>query len=231
MRMDLVMRFAYGFAVPWVQRVDGGILAMSGPDALVLTTPVVTRGQGLTTVADFDVRAGERIPFVLGWNPSHEFPEVATDPFAALGDTLDFWQDWAARCTYEGEWREQVVRSLLTLKALTYEPTGGIVAAPTTSLPEDLGGVRNWDYRYCWLRDAALTLEALVATGYQDEALAFRSWAMRTAAGDPAQLQLMYGLAGERRLPEEELPWLAGYEGSRPVRIGNAAVEQFQLDV
>jgi GH15 family glucan-1,4-alpha-glucosidase len=231
MRMDLVMRFGYGLAVPWVQRVDGGVLAMSGPDALLLSTPVPTHGEGLKTVADFSVRPGERIPFTLGWNPSHELPAAPADANAALAATENYWREWASRCDYEGEWRPEVVRSLLTLKALTYEPTGGIVAAPTTSLPEEIGGVRNWDYRYCWLRDAALSLEALLATGYVDEGLAFRNWAMRTAAGDPSHLQLMYGLAGERRLPEEELSWLSGYENSRPVRIGNAAVDQFQLDV
>jgi GH15 family glucan-1,4-alpha-glucosidase len=231
MRMELVLRFDYGSAVPWVRRLNGGIAAISGPDAVSLSTPVATRGENLTTVADFIVAAGDRVPFVLGWHPSHEPAPAAIDPFAALDETASWWRAWSAKCTYEGEWRDAVVRSLITLKALTYEPTGGIVAAPTTSLPEELGGVRNWDYRYCWLRDSALTLEALIENGYSDEAMAFRDWAMRVASGDPAQLRIMYGVAGERRLPEGELDWLTGYEGSRPVRVGNAAAEQLQLDV
>jgi GH15 family glucan-1,4-alpha-glucosidase len=230
-RMELVIRFDYGAAVPWVQRLNGGIAAMSGPDAVCLSTPVATRGENLTTVADFTVGPGDRVPFVLSWHSSHEPAPAPIEPFAALEQTEAWWRDWSAQCTYEGEWRDDVLRSLITLKALTYEPTGGIVAAPTTSLPEELGGVRNWDYRFCWLRDAALTLEALIENGYAGEAMAFRDWAMRAAAGDPAQLRIMYGVAGERRLPENELGWLSGYEGSAPVRVGNAAADQLQLDV
>jgi GH15 family glucan-1,4-alpha-glucosidase len=231
MRMELVIRFDYGSSVPWVQRMNGGIAAMSGPDAVRLSTPVATRGENLTTVADFTVGAGDRVPFVLSWHASHEPPPAPIEPFAALERTDSWWREWSARCTYTGEWRDEVLRSLITLKALTYEPTGGIVAAATTSLPEELGGVRNWDYRFCWLRDAALTLEALIDNGYSDEAMAFRDWAMRVASGDPAQLRIMYGVAGERRLPEDELDWLPGYEGSAPVRVGNAAADQLQLDV
>jgi GH15 family glucan-1,4-alpha-glucosidase len=231
MRMELVIRFDYGSAIPWVQKLNGGIAALSGPDALCLDTPVATRGEGLTTVADFSVGPGDRVPFTLRWHASHERPPAPLEPFAELERTETWWRDWSAQCSYDGEWRGAVVRSLITLKALTYEPTGAIVAAPTTSLPEEIGGVRNWDYRYCWLRDAALTLEALIEHGYADEAMAFRDWAMRTAAGDPAQARIMYGVAGERRLPEIELDWLRGYEGSAPVRIGNAAAEQLQLDV
>jgi GH15 family glucan-1,4-alpha-glucosidase len=231
MRMELVIRFDYGSAIPWVQKLNGGIVALSGPDALCLDTPVATRGEGLTTVADFSVGAGDRVPFTLRWHASHELRPAPLEPFAELERTESWWREWSARCSYEGEWRNAVVRSLITLKALTYEPTGAIVAAPTTSLPEEIGGVRNWDYRYCWLRDAALTLEALIEHGYADEAMAFRDWAMRTAAGDPGQARIMYGVAGERRLPEIELAWLRGYEGSAPVRIGNAAAEQLQLDV
>jgi GH15 family glucan-1,4-alpha-glucosidase len=229
--MELVIRFDYGSAIPWVQKLNGGIAALSGPDALCLDTPVATRGEGLTTVADFSVGPGDRVPFTLRGHASHERPPAQLEPFAELDRTETWWRDWSAQCSYDGEWRGPVVRSLITLKALTYEPTGAIVAAPTTSLPEEIGGVRNWDYRYCWLRDAALTLEALIEHGYADEAMAFRDWAMRTAAGDPAQARIMYGVAGERRLPEIELDWLRGYEGSAPVRIGNAAAEQLQLDV
>jgi GH15 family glucan-1,4-alpha-glucosidase len=231
MRMDLVIRFDYGHAVPWVQKANGGMIALAGPDALGLRTPVATHGEGLATVADFVIREGDRVPFSLTWHPSHEPTPAPIDPLAAVKATERWWRDWSSRCEYAGEWRDEVVTSLMVLKALTFEPTGGIVAAPTTSLPEEIGGVRNWDYRYCWLRDAALTLEALILGGYAEEAMAFRDWAMRTAAGDPAQLQIMYGVAGERRLPEEELTWLSGYEGSSPVRVGNAAVDQFQLDV
>jgi GH15 family glucan-1,4-alpha-glucosidase len=231
MRMELVIRFDYGAAVPWVQRMNGGIAAMSGPDAVSLSTPVATHGENLTTIADFTVGAGDKVPFVLSWHASHEPPPAPLEPFAAVEQTESWWHEWSAQCSYAGEWRDEVVRSLITLKALTYEPTGGIVAAPTTSLPEELGGVRNWDYRFCWLRDAALTLEALIENGYADEAMAFRDWAMRAAAGDPAQLRIMYGVAGERRLPEAKLEWLSGYEGSAPVRVGNAAADQLQLDV
>ena len=231
MRMDLVIRFDYGHSVPWVQKANGATVALSGPDALCLRTPVATHGESLATVADFVVTEGDRVPFSLTSHASHEPTPAPVNAVAAVAATERWWRDWSSRCEYDGAWRDEVVSSLITLKALTYEPTGGIVAAPTASLPEEIGGVRNWDYRYCWLRDSALTLEALILGGYADEAMAFRDWAMRTAAGDPAQLQIMYGIAGERRLPEEELGWLPGYEGSAPVRVGNAAVDQFQLDV
>ena len=231
MHMQLVIRFDYGWIVPWVRHIDGALLAVGGPDALALRTQVRTHGEHLTTVADFVVRAGERLPFVLSYHPSDAPPPKARDPFDALDCTESFWTRWASRCTYEGPHREAVVRSLVTLKALTYSPTGGIVAAPTTSLPEHLGGVRNWDYRYAWLRDATFTLYALVLSGYREEATAWRDWLLRAVAGAPAQLQIMYGAAGERRLPELELPWLPGYARSRPVRVGNAAVQQLQLDV
>jgi GH15 family glucan-1,4-alpha-glucosidase len=231
MRMELIVRFDYGSIVPWVRNLDGVLRAIGGPDALALWSPIATRGEGLTTKADFTVRAGDRVPFVLAWHPSHEPPPRPIDPLPAADDTQSWWQDWASRCTYDGPWREAVVRSLVTLKALTFAPTGGIVAAATTSLPERLSGVRNWDYRYCWLRDATFTLYALIVGGFTEEAAAWRDWLLRAVAGDPADLQIMYGCAGERRLPEFELPWLPGYEASRPVRIGNQAVLQRQLDV
>jgi GH15 family glucan-1,4-alpha-glucosidase len=231
MRMELVIRFDYGWVVPWVRREDGGIHAVGGPDALVLHTAVSTHGEGLTTVAEFTVREGQRVPFVLTWHRSHDPAPPHIDAAAAVEGTERWWRAWASRATYEGPWLDAVKRSLITLKALTYEPTGGIVAAPTTSLPEWLGGVRNWDYRYCWLRDATFTLYALLVSGFHDEAEAWREWLLRAVAGDPSQLQIMYGVAGERRLPELELPWLPGYAGSAPVRIGNAAVKQLQLDV
>jgi GH15 family glucan-1,4-alpha-glucosidase len=231
MRMDLVIRFDYGAFVPWVRKAEGALRAIAGPDALELRTPIVTRGEGLATAADFEVAAGDRVPFVLTWHASHQPPPLATDPFRAVDDTTSWWEDWAGRCTTTGALRDLVVRSAITLKALTYAPTGGLVAAATTSLPEDLGGVRNWDYRYCWLRDATFSLYALMLAGYEAEAVAWRDWLLRAAAGAPGQLQIMYGPGGERRLPELTLDWLAGYEHSRPVRIGNAASRQFQLDV
>ena len=231
MRMELVVRFDYGRSVPWLRREGGRLHAIAGPDALVLDTPVAARGENLRTVAEFEVAAGDRVPFVLEWHPSHEPAGPAVDAVAAVAETRRWWEDWAARCTYRGEWREAVMRSLVTLKALTYGPTGGIVAAATTSLPERLGGVRNWDYRFCWLRDATFTLLALMSAGYQQEAKAWRDWLVRAVAGSPADLQIMYGCAGERRLPELVLDWLPGYEASRPVRIGNAAVDQLQIDV
>jgi GH15 family glucan-1,4-alpha-glucosidase len=231
MRMDLVIRFGYGSMVPWVRGADGLLCAVAGPDALSLWTPIDTRGEDMTTVAEFTVSATEHIPFVLTWYPSHEVPPRPVDASYAVHDTQSWWEDWAAMCTFEGEWREPVMRSLITLKALTYQPTGGIVAAATTSLPETLGGERNWDYRYCWLRDATLTLESLMRGGYHEEALAWRDWLLRAVAGDVRELQIMYGPAGERRLDEFELDWLPGYEGSAPVRVGNAASGQFQLDV
>ena len=231
MRMELVIRFGYGSVVPWVQSVDGGIAAIAGPDCLGLHTPVKTHGEGLKTVAEFTVGEGEQVPFVLTWWPSHLPAPAPVEPEPALKETETGWRKWSQRCTHTGPYREMVQRSLMTLKALTYEPTGGIAAAATTSLPEKLGGERNWDYRYCWLRDATFTLYALMSAGYSEEARAWSDWLLRAVAGSPPQMQIMYGLAGERRLPELELDWLSGYEGSRPVRIGNAASLQLQLDV
>ncbi|GGU91932.1 glucoamylase [Streptomyces albospinus] len=233
MRGVLRLRFDYGRVVPWVRAAEGCRVAIAGPDSVWLRTPDRGRtyGKDFSTCSDFTVAAGERTAFVLTWHPSHEPRPARIDPFQALADTLEDWHDWSARCRYTGPYRAAVVRSLITLKALTYAPTGGIVAAPTTSLPEEPGGVRNWDYRYCWLRDASLTLNSLISAGYLDEAGAWRDWLLRAVAGAPADLQIMYGLGGERRLPETEVPWLSGYADSRPVRIGNAAVEQRQLDV
>jgi len=232
MRMELILRFDCGLSIPWVTRLpDGSLRAIAGPNMAVLRTPVQVRGKDLTTVAEFDVAAGDSIPFVLTYGPSHVPPPDHIDPDAALKDTVTFWTEWGSRNKSTGEWAEPVMRSLVTLKALTYAPTGGIVAAPTTSLPEHLGGVRNWDYRFCWLRDATLTLLALMNAGYFDEAGAWRDWLLRAAAGAPSQAQIMYGIAGERNLPEIELPWLPGYAESRPVRLGNAAHGQLQLDV
>jgi GH15 family glucan-1,4-alpha-glucosidase len=230
MCMELVIRFDYGHVLPWVERVDGATVAVAGPDAVWLRTPVRTRGRGMRTDAAFSVRAGERVPFVLTWKPSHQSPPRPVDADGALDATERYWLGWIAASTYQGGWSHAVRRSLLTLKALTYAPTGGIVAAPTTSLPEQLGGIRNWDYRYCWLRDASFTLQALMYSGFLEEARAWRLWLLRTVAGDPAELQVMYGVAGERRLTEWVAEWLPGYEGV-PVRIGNAAAKQFQLDV
>jgi GH15 family glucan-1,4-alpha-glucosidase len=231
MRSELVIRFDYGHIVPWVQRVDDSRLAIAGPDALSFRTPVSVRGENLTTVSEFNLRSGERIPFVLTWFPSHREPPDAIDPEQALDDAADYWLDWASTCTHGGDYHDEIHESLLVLKALTYAPTGGIVAAPTTSLPEYIGGVRNWDYRFCWLRDATLTLLAMLNAGYIEEAGAWREWLLRAVAGDPADLQIMYGIAGERRLDEREIEWLPGYDTSRPVRVGNAASEQLQLDV
>jgi GH15 family glucan-1,4-alpha-glucosidase len=233
MSSELVVRFDYGSIIPWVRRVPeaDARLAVAGPDALCFRTPAETRGENMRTISDFTVREGDRVPFVLTWYPSNEAPPEPVDADSALEDTHQLWEGWTESCTYRGEWREAVYQSLVVLKALTYAPTGGIVAAPTTSLPEQLGGVRNWDYRFCWLRDATLTLLAFLNSGYVDEAGAWRNWLLRAVAGDPAALQIMYGVAGERRLTEIELPWLPGYEGSKPVRVGNAAVDQFQLDV
>ncbi len=231
MEMRLSIRFDYGSIIPWVRRREDGILAIAGPDALFLATPVELVGENFHTVAEFDVREGDRVPFVLTWYPSNEPPPDRIDPEQALVDTESFWREWVTDCVHVGRFREPLVRSLVTLKALTYAPTGGIVAAATTSLPEALGGVRNWDYRYCWLRDATLTLLALVRAGYEDEARAWRDWLLRAIAGRPEEVQIMYGIAGERRLTELELEWLPGYEGSAPVRIGNAASRQRQLDV
>lgn len=230
-RTELVIRFDYGKVVPWVRRSGQDLQAVAGPDALRLRTSVPLHGEGLRTVGDFVVAAGQRVAFDLAWFPSHLHPPEPIDAEAALKDTEREWRSWVDRCSHEGPWRDAVVRSLITLKALTYAPTGGIVAAPTTSLPESLGGVRNWDYRYCWLRDATFTLYALLQSGYRSEAEAWREWLLRAVAGSPSQLQIMYGIAGERRLQELELPWLPGYEDSRPVHVGNAAHSQFQLDV
>ncbi|MDB5772910.1 MAG: glycoside hydrolase 15-related [Burkholderia sp.] len=231
MWMELIIRWDYGSIIPWVRRLDDTLLATAGPDRLELHTPVATTGENMTTVARFHVGAGERIPFVLNYYPSHEFPQPPIDPEKTLEETERISRTWSDRCTYDGRWREAVMRSLVTLKALTYGPTGGIVAAPTTSLPEQSGGVRNWDYRYCWLRDATFTLNALLLAGYQEEAVAWREWLLRAAAGSPEALQILYSVTGERRLTELELEWLPGYQGATPVRIGNAASRQFQLDV
>jgi GH15 family glucan-1,4-alpha-glucosidase len=231
MRLELIIRFDYGSVVPWVRRFDGGISAVGGPDSLLLHSRVPLRGENFHTVAEFTVREGERVPFDLTWFPSHQQPSRELDPEESLQSTHAWWVAWSSRCTVSGPWREAVLRSLITLKALTYRPTGALVAAPTTSLPEQPGGVRNWDYRYCWLRDATFTLLALMNAGYTEEARAWREWLLRAVAGRPDQIHIMYGIRGERRLPELELPWLPGFVGSRPVRIGNAAHSQFQLDV
>jgi GH15 family glucan-1,4-alpha-glucosidase len=231
MKMRLSIRFDYGSIVPWVRRRDEGLHAVAGPDALLLATPIDLVGRNLHTEAEFDVAPGDRVPFVLTWFPSNQDLPQHTDAEQALVDTESFWREWVTDCVHVGRFREPLVRSLITLKALTYAPSGGIVAAATTSLPEALGGVRNWDYRYCWLRDATLTLLALVRAGYDDEARAWRNWLLRAIAGRPEEVQIMYGIAGERRLTELELEWLSGYEGSAPVRIGNAASRQRQLDV
>jgi GH15 family glucan-1,4-alpha-glucosidase len=233
MRMELVIRFGFGNDIPWVRRNEDGtaLLAIGGPDMTVLRTPVETRGENMTTVADFEVGEGETIHFVLTYGPSHLPPPKAIDPDVALRDTKEFWTGWCSRGTYEGEHRNLVTRSLITLKALTFDPTGGIVAAPTTSLPEKLGGARNWDYRFCWLRDATFTLLALMNSGYTEEASAWHNWLLRAVAGTPENMQIMYGIWGHRRLLEWEAEWLPGYDFSQPVRIGNAAHAQLQLDV
>ena len=229
----LKLRFDYGSIIPWVRRADGHRVAVAGPDSTWLRSePEVTSwGEDYGTHAEFTVKTGEKGAFVLTWHPSHERRPPLVDPYDALRHSVEDWRAWVSRCRYKGPYRDAVVRSLITLKALTYAPTGGIVAAPTTSLPEEPGGVRNWDYRYCWLRDSTLTLNALLAAGYQEEAEAWRNWLLRAVAGDPADLQIMYGVAGERRLPEFELPWLSGFAESAPVRSGNDAVKQLQLDV
>ena len=231
MQMELIIRFDYGLIIPWVRKAHDGLEAIAGPDALILRTPIETRGKDMTTVAEFAVKEGERIPFVLTWFASHQEPPRAIHAEHALRDTEKFWNEWSGRCCYRGPWREAVMRSLITLKGLSYAPTGGLVAAATTSLPEEIGGVRNWDYRYCWLRDATFTLATLMQVGYKDEAQSWRQWLLRAIAGSAAQMQIMYGVHGERRLDEREIPWLSGYENSKPVRIGNAASDQFQLDV
>jgi GH15 family glucan-1,4-alpha-glucosidase len=231
MEAELIIRFDYGRAVPWVRRQNGTFTATAGPDALCLRSEVDFHGENLASVARFDMKTGDRRTFVLTWYPSHRDLPESVDPMRALADTSEWWRSWSRRCTFRGPWRDAVATSLRVLKALTYGPTGGVVAAPTTSLPEWPGGVRNWDYRYCWLRDATLTLYALMLGGYTEEAAAWREWLLRAVAGAPTDLQIMYGLGGERRLPEYEVPWLVGHEQSRPVRIGNAAHQQLQLDV
>lgn len=231
MHMRLTFRFNYGRTVPWVTSIDGGIRAIAGPDQLALRTPQTLQGKDLGTETDFTLREGESTWFLLSHGLSHQTVPPAIDPDEALQRTTAFWHGWARRCTDVGPWTQQVKRSLVVLKGLSYLPTGGIVAAPTASLPEHLGGTRNWDYRYCWLRDSVFTLIALLQAGYRDEASAFRDWVQRAIAGSPDQLQALYGIAGERRLQEWEAHWLPGYEGSAPVRIGNGAVDQFQLDV
>jgi GH15 family glucan-1,4-alpha-glucosidase len=234
MHSELMLRFDYGASIPWVTRLDewfNGITATVGPDMVILRTAAPVQGEDMATVSDFTVTEGEVVPFMLSHGPSHLDAPPPRDPIALLRQTEAFWQEWSGRCTYQGAHRDAVLRSLITLKGLTFRPTGGIVAAPTTSLPEQLGGGRNWDYRICWLRDATLTLLALMGAGYYDEAAAWRDWLHRAVAGSPDQIQIMYGLAGERRLTEWEVPWLPGYQGAAPVRIGNAASEQLQLDV
>jgi len=231
MRMELIIRCGYGAVIPWVRRVDGALLATAGPDSLEVRTGVEVHGENFTTVGDFTVTRGQRVPFVITHFASHEPRPLPIDPDAAIDGTEHAWRAWCGHCAYDGRWYDAVIRSLLTLKALTYAPTGGMVAAPTTSLPESIGSTRNWDYRFCWPRDATFTLYALLLAGYRDEAQAWRQWLLRAAAGRPQDLQTVYGVAGERQLTEFELPWLSGYEGSRPVRIGNAAAGQTQLDV
>ncbi len=231
MRMELEIRFDYGSIVPWVRAIDGGIRAIAGPDTLYCRSTVPLRGEEFTTLADFEVAAGESVAFDLTWTETLGPDPHLHDAMSTLKETEAFWREWASHCAYDGPWRDAVMRSLITLKALTYQPTGGIVAAATTSLPEQIGGVRNWDYRFCWLRDATYSLYALMVGGYTEEAIAWREWLVRALAGRPEELQIMYGLRGERHLTELELEWLPGYEGSRPVRIGNAAHRQKQLDV
>ncbi len=231
MKMELALRFNYGATVPWVTRKDDAIQAIAGPDLVVLRTTAPLTGQGLTTVSEFTVNPGESVDFVMTYGPSHLHMPRPIDVSKALQETQNFWEKWAAESTYQGPYRDAVERSLIILKALTYRPTGGIVAAVTTSLPEQLGGPRNWDYRYCWLRDATFTLQALMYGGYYHEAKAWQQWLLRAIAGNPDQVQIMYGIAGQRYLPERELTWLSGYEDSKPVRIGNAASEQLQLDI
>jgi GH15 family glucan-1,4-alpha-glucosidase len=229
---ELVVRFGYGEVVPWVTKVEeGGIRAVAGPDMLLLRCAVALHGENLRTIGEFTVEAGQTESFVLSYAPSHLQDARAVDGETLLKQTEQFWREWSGASNVSGKWSDVVKRSLITLKALTYAPTGGLVAAPTTSLPERVGGSRNWDYRYCWLRDATLTLLAFMNTGYYDEACAWRDWLLRAVAGSPGQMQIMYGLAGERRLPEYEISWLTGYENARPVRIGNAAHQQIQLDV
>jgi GH15 family glucan-1,4-alpha-glucosidase len=232
MRSELVVRFDYGRTIPWISRLENGMLrATAGPNMLLLSTPARLRGEDMKTVGEFTVAVGEKVPFVLTHAPSYLPIPKSPDPFRALADTEQFWREWSATYKGAGKWSEAALRSLITLKALTFSPTGGIVAAPTTSLPEKIGGIRNWDYRFCWVRDATLTLLALMGSGYFQEASAWREWLVRAVAGNPDQLQIMYGVAGERRLSEWEVPWLGGFRNSKPVRIGNAAHSQLQLDI
>ncbi len=231
MKLELAPRFDYGSTIPWLSRKDGDVFAVAGPDLLRLTTDLPLEVGADTVSSRFTVRAGEHVVVHLAWSSSHLTMPAVPDAYERLDRTIRFWSDWARRCTFDGPHRDAVVRSMITLKALTHAPTGSIVAAATTSLPEHFGGIRNWDYRYCWLRDATFTLLALMAAGYDDEALAFREWLLRATAGNPAQVQIMYGVAGERRLDEVELPWLPGFAGSAPVRTGNGAYRQFQIDV
>jgi GH15 family glucan-1,4-alpha-glucosidase len=230
-RSELRLRFGYGRTVPWVRRLDDRLVAVAGPDSVWLKGDVPHHGREFASCAEFDLGEGEKARFVLTWNPSYEPRPSDVDADEALRDTLSYWERWSEQCTYDGVYADAVLRSLVTLQGLSYAPTGGIVAAATTSLPETLGGERNWDYRFCWLRDATFTLQALLRTGFRDEACAWREWLLRAVAGSPEQLQILYGLAGERRTPEVELDWLGGYEGSRPVRVGNGATEQRQHDV
>jgi GH15 family glucan-1,4-alpha-glucosidase len=231
MRTELAIRYCFGLLTPWVEHRDGERIAVSGPDAIRFSTPFELTERDDSAQAEFTVGEGERVPLLLTWYPSHEDPPPLVDPERLVDETEQFWREWASRCTYEGEWREAVVRSVLTLVALTYQPTGGLVAAATTSLPEVLGGGENWDYRYCWLRDATFALAAMHDAGYTEEAFAWRDWLLRAVAGDPERMQIVYGAGCERNLVEWEAGWLPGYEGSAPVRIGNAAADQFQLDV
>ncbi len=231
MKMEFVIRFDYGSIVPWIERVKGGLSAIGGPEMVRLRTAVELVNEDFRTTSAFTVKKGEEVSFDLTWYPSYRYEPSPIKISKALHDTEKWWREWSDRSSYQGEWREAVVRSLITLKALTFEPTGGIVAAPTTSLPESIGGVRNWDYRYCWVRDASLSLDALLNAGYLEEAASWRDWLLRAVAGHPAEVNIAYGLRGERRISEIELPWLAGYRDSKPVRIGNGAYNQFQLDI
>ena len=231
MKLDLVIRFDYGSVVPWVRRIDGGISAIAGPDMVRLRSDVELVGENMKTKAEFTVAEGQKVSFDLTWYPSNQQEPPAVNVDAAIQKTEKWWREWSDRCTYQGKWRDAVLRSLITLKGLTFLPTGGIVAAPTTSLPELIGGVRNWDYRFCWVRDATLTLQSLLRAGYLEEARDWREWLLRAVAGSPSELSILYGLRGERRLTELELPWLQGYENSAPVRTGNAAYKQYQLDI
>ena len=231
MNLELVIRFDYGSVVPWVRRTDSGISAIAGPDMVRLRSDSPLRGENMKTVSDFSVAEGEKVSFNLTWYPSNQQEPATADIDTAIQKTEEWWRAWSDRCSYQGKWRDALLRSLITLKALTFLPTGGIVAAPTTSLPELIGGMRNWDYRFCWVRDATLTLQSLLYAGYLDEARDWREWLLRAVAGSPSELNIVYGLRGERRLTELTLPWLAGYEESAPARTGNAAYKQFQLDI